>query len=147
MNSIRGFDFPDELHYLLEHDTWARLDADGNVTVGLTSLGAHISGEFIAFMPKPVGTMIERDRALGVLEMSKVIRSARSPVAGTIVDVNERLAKEPSLINASPCADGWLVRLRPSDWNADAVRLVTADALPEAIASYMQFLSETFDKS
>jgi hypothetical protein len=29
MTTIRGLDFPDELFYLLEHDAWARLDADG----------------------------------------------------------------------------------------------------------------------
>src|SRR5262245_47808895 len=75
MAQVRGFEFPDDRYYLLEHDTWARLDGDGQVTVGLTSLGAHISGEFIEFMPKAIGTAIERDRSLGVLEMSKVLRS------------------------------------------------------------------------
>jgi glycine cleavage system H protein len=88
MAKIRGFEFPDALHYLMQHDTWARLDPDGNVNVGITSFGAHISGEFIEFMAKPLGAHIEWERALGMLEMSKVIRSARSPLAGVVVEAN-----------------------------------------------------------
>ncbi len=145
--NIRGFEFPDELHYLIEHDTWVRLDADGNATVGVTSLGAHISGEFIEFMAKPVGASIERDRALGMLEMSKVIRSARSPVSGVIVAANERLKSEPGLINADPYGEGWLVRLRPTAWRDDAAALVTGEAIPMAVDKYMALLSETFGEA
>ena len=141
---VRGFEFPDDLHFLVEHDTWARHEPDGLVTVGLTSLGAHISGEFIEFMPKPAGTRVERDRALGLLEMSKVIRSVRSPVAGVLLEANPRVAREPGLINASPYREGWLVRLQPSAWEHDRALLVDAGALPEAVRAYMALLSESF---
>ncbi len=54
MPVVRGFDFPADLWYLMEQDTWARLDADGLATIGITSLGAHISGDFIeSFIAKP----------------------------------------------------------------------------------------------
>ena len=144
MPTIADFEFPDDLLYLLEQDTWVRLDDDGNATVGITSLGAHISGEFIEFMPKPAGTRVERDRALGLLEMSKVIRSVRSPVAGVLLEANPRVAREPGLINASPYREGWLVRLQPSAWEHDRALLVDAGALPEAVRAYMALLSESF---
>lgn len=76
-----------------------RLDADGVATTGITSLGAHISGEFIEFMAKPLGASVYRERALGMLEMSKVIRSARAPIAGVITAVNERVKTEPTLVS------------------------------------------------
>jgi glycine cleavage system H protein len=144
MANIRGFEFPDALHYLMEHDTWVRLDADGDATVGITSLGAHISGEFIEFMAKPVGTVIARDRALGMLEMSKVIRSARSPIAGVVAATNQRAKTDPKLINSDPYGEGWLVRMRPSAWESDCRLLVTGDAIPASVAAYMALLSETF---
>jgi glycine cleavage system H protein len=144
MATIGDFEFPDELFYLLEQDTWVRLDDDGNATVGITSLGTHISGQFIEFMPKPVGTRVERDRALGLLEMSKVIRSARSPVGGVLLEANARVTHEPGLINTSPYRDGWLVRLQPTDWERDRDLLVTAAGLPEAVRAYMALLSESF---
>jgi glycine cleavage system H protein len=144
MATIGDFEFPDDLLYLLEQDTWVRLDDDGNATVGITSLGAHISGEFIEFMPKPAGTRVERDRALGLLEMSKVIRSVRSPVAGVLLDANPRVTREPGLINASPYRDGWLVRLQPSDFERDRALLVDAAALPDAVKAYMALLAGSF---
>lgn len=147
MAKIRGFEFPDGLYYLMEHDTWAHLDADGNATVGITSLGSHISGEFIEFMAKPVGEAIERDRALGVLEMSKVIRSARSPIAGVIVATNEKAKSSPALINSDPYGEGWLVRMRPSAWAGDSRLLVTGSAIPAAVEAYMALLSETFGEA
>jgi glycine cleavage system H protein len=147
MTTIRGFEFPDELFYLLEHDAWVRLDGDGIATTGITTLGAHISGEFIEFMAKPVGTSIERERALGILEMSKVIRSARSPISGVVTEVNARVRTDPKLINADPYREGWLARLRPAAWAADAALLVTGAAIPAAVDAYMALLSETFDQA
>jgi glycine cleavage system H protein len=147
MATIRGFDFPDELFYLLEHDAWLRLDADGNATTGITSLGAHISGEFIEFMAKPVGTLVERERALGMLEMSKVIRSARSPVTAIILDVNERVRADPKLINSDPYGQGWLLRVGPTAWQEESRLLVTGAAIATAVESYMAFLAETFGEA
>ncbi len=147
MANIRGFEFPDALHYLMEHDTWARRDADGNVTVGITSLGAHISGDFIDFMAKPVGASIERDRALGMLEMSKVIRSARSPISGLMIDANSNVRTEPRLINSDPYGAGWLVRLQPIAWDSDRQLLVTGAAIPAAVEAYMALLSRTFGET
>jgi len=144
MATIRGFDFPDELYYLIEHDTWVRLEADRLATVGITSLGAHISGEFIEFMARPVGEAIERERALGMLEMSKIIRSARAPIGGTIVAINDRARSEPNLINADPYGEGWLVRMRPATWESDIGSLVTGAAIAPAVEAYMALLSETF---
>src|SRR5262245_57043870 len=144
MPVIRGFAFPDDLYYLVEHDTWMRLDADGITTTGITPLGAHISGEFIEFMPKPVGTAVERDRALGMLEMSKVIRSVRAPIAGVIVAVNEKVRQEPGLINHDPYGEGWLVRLRPAAWQSDVEKLISGGAIPAAVEAYMALLAESF---
>jgi glycine cleavage system H protein len=144
MATVRGFEFPDALHYLMQHDTWVRRDGDGNATVGLTSLGSHISGEFIEFLAKPVDAVIDRDRSLGVLEMSKVIRAARSPISGVIVDVNGQVKARPTLINADPYGAGWLVRMRPLAWDVECAMLVTGAAIPGAVEAYMASLAESF---
>jgi glycine cleavage system H protein len=145
VTTVRGFEFPPGLWYLVEQDTWVRRESDGLATVGITSLGAHISGEFIEFIAKPVGTSIHRDRSLGALEMSKVIRSARAPVAGTLVEVNAKVRASPGLINSDPYGEGWLVRLRPASWDEDAALLVSGDAVTAAVESYMSTLVELFD--
>jgi glycine cleavage system H protein len=144
MANIRGFEFPDHLHYLMQHDTWARRDSDGDVTIGLTSLGCHISGTFMEFLAKPVESVIERDRALGMLEMSKVLRAARSPVTGTVVEINDKARSAPTLINADPYGEGWLLRMRPHAWDVECAMLVTGDEIPGAVDAYMALLAESF---
>ena len=65
MTTIRGFDFPDEVFYLLEHDAWARLDVDGHATTGITSLGAHISGELLHYTDRHrLPESVERELSL-----------------------------------------------------------------------------------
>jgi glycine cleavage system H protein len=147
MATVHGFAFPDDRWYLVEHDTWARVDADGDLTIGLTALGAHISGEFIEFMPKPVGSALEQARSLGVLEMSKVIRAARTPASGTVIAVNEQLRATPDLINRDPYGDGWLIRLRPRAWPSESRMLVTGAAIVAAVEAYMVALGETFGEA
>lgn len=137
MPTLRGFPFPDDLFYLVEHDVWAREDADGALTIGLTSLGGHISGEFLDFMPKPIGTVVERDRACAALEMSKTIRSARAPASGTILEINPAVKTEPTLLNTDPYGCGWLLRIQPSDWENEKNLLITGAAIPEAVERYM----------
>ena len=137
MALVRGFEFPDDLFYLMEHDTWARTEPDGTLTVGLTALGAHISGDFLEFLPKPPGTVVDRERAFGMLEMSKTLRSARAPASGTIVAINEGVKREPMLVNREPYAAGWLVKMQPQDWARDAALLVTGAAIAAAALNYM----------
>lgn len=137
MATFRGYEFPDHLNYLVEHDMWARREADGSVTVGITELGAGMAGELYAYMPKAIDTEVERGRALGVVEMSKAIRSVRSPVTGRIVDVNVAAVTRPALINDDPYGEGWLARLAPVDWSADRARLLSGEQLEAPLLAYM----------
>jgi glycine cleavage system H lipoate-binding protein len=141
---VRGFEFPEDRWYLVEQDTWVARGVDGLATVGITSLGAHISGEFIEFIAKPVGTVVERDRSVGALEMSKVIRSARTPVAGIIVAVNAAVRERPALINSDPYGEGWLARLRPGSWDEDIALLAHGEAIGPAVEAYMSLLADSF---
>lgn len=50
-----------------------------------------------------------------MVESVKAASDVYAPLAGTVAAVNEALAGEPNLVNASPFADGWLFRLRPAD--------------------------------
>ena len=77
MAIVRGVNFPDGLYYAVEHHAWAEREADGKVTVGITSLGGALSGDYLAFVPKRVGTEVEQNRSGGFVEMAKTIGSVR----------------------------------------------------------------------
>jgi glycine cleavage system H protein len=125
MAIVRGFAFPDELYYLVEANTWGRIESDGMVTVGVTSYASVTYGEFLAFVPKRIGTDVEWNRGAGVLEMNKTIGSIRTPVAGVIVGSNDKAEQRPALINRDPYQSGWLVKIRPARLEQDIKKLVT----------------------
>src|SRR5262245_21738514 len=96
--NVAGFDFPDALHYHVEHQTWARVEGDGTVTVGITSLGIRLSGDIYMCRPKSVGQVVEQGRSVAVVELAKAIVAVKSPLSGTVVDVNATLASAPELV-------------------------------------------------
>ncbi|MFN0186826.1 MAG: glycine cleavage system protein H [Aquabacterium sp.] len=136
--AVHTLAFPPALHYDIEHQTWARLDADGLVTIGITALGIGLSGEIYMCRPKDVGQVVERGRSVAVVELAKAIVAVKAPLSGTVLAVNPLLAAQPELVHLQPYDDGWLVRLRPQDWHGAAAGLVTGDAVQAAMAIHLQ---------
>jgi glycine cleavage system H protein len=136
--NIAGFDFPPQLHYLIDEDTWAGVEPDGHVTVGITPVGLKLAGELYMCRVKSIGITIEAGKAVAVVELAKSVMSVCSPVGGTIVEINERAEEAPARIADDPYGRGWLARLKPCSAEslaADLARLCTGDALAAAMAA------------
>ena len=127
---------PLELHYLIEHQVWARVHGDGTATVGITALGVQLSGEIYMARPKGVGVMVEQGRAVAVVELAKSIVSVKSPVTGTVVEVNPLLADKPECVHLDPYGAGWLARLALVDFARDLAALLTGEAVAAAMAHH-----------
>ncbi len=127
---------PPELHYLVEHQTWARLEGDGTATVGITALGIRLSGEIYMCRAKRVGTEIAQGTSFAVVELAKSIVAVRSPVTGTVVEANPALADTPELVHLDPYGRGWIARLTLADWAADQAALVHGEAVAPAMAHH-----------
>ncbi len=140
-----GFEFPDELWYHVEHQVWARLQADGTVVVGITSLGVHLAGEVYMCRPKRVGTVVEAGRSVAVVELAKSIVSVKSPVGGQVVEVNPLLAEQPMQVYREPYGAGWLARLAPSDWAADQAALLHGEPVAAAMAQHAWLFQQAGD--
>lgn len=135
--NVAGFEFPAALHYCVDDQTWARVQDDGSVTVGITSLGIGLSGEIFMCRPKPVGQMVEKGRSVAVVELAKAIVSVRSPLSGTVLQVNDALIDRPDLVHVDPYGRGWIARLAPSSWEAERAALAHGDAVvAEAMAHH-----------
>lgn len=141
--NVQGLEFPDTLRYAPEHSLWLREEADGSVTLGLTAYGCALYGQIFAFTPKRVGARIECDRSFGVVEFAKAASSARCPLSGTLLAVNEALLKRPGLINQDCYGEGWMVRLQPENWAAARDAFPLGEAAQPAIAERMRL--DNFD--
>jgi glycine cleavage system H protein len=70
------------------------------------------------------------------VELAKSIVSVKSPVTGTVVDVNATLAEQPERVHEDPYGSGWLARLALTDIEHDRAALVTGDAVAAAMAQH-----------
>ena len=106
--------FPEELKYSKEHE-WVRMD--GNVaTAGISDHAQDALGEivFLEFQLNE-GDKIVLGDVLGSVESVKAVSDIYSPVSGTIVELNQKLADAPETVNQDPYGKGWMVRIEMSD--------------------------------
>ena len=134
--TIRGCDIPEELFYMVERHVWARRDGDV-VTVGLSDVAQHLAKTMVAVTPKGAGRRVAKGKSLATVESSKWVGPVPSPVNGEIVAVNDAVVSSPSVLNRDPYGEGWIARVRPDDWDADAGDLVTGS---DGVEAYRRFL-------
>jgi len=103
---------PDELKYGRSHE-WVKADGDA-VVVGITHYAQDQLGEVVYVELPDVGTSFATGDELGTLESVKAVSEFLAPIPGEVVEVNERLADEPNLVNDDPYGDGWLVKMSGS---------------------------------
>lgn len=137
MATVKGCNFPDDLYYNVENNVWARREADGTVTVGMTTYACSLAGQIVSCTPKKVGKTIEKDKSACTVESGKWVGPVKAPVSGEVVAVNELLSAKAGTINEDPYGSGWMVKMRPVNWDADSVRLVTGGAAAAAFEAKM----------
>jgi glycine cleavage system H protein len=111
---IDNCSFPEDLLYDTENFVWTG-NQEKTVTIGITTIMASIAGKLSRIKLKPVGTKLEKGTSCGFLESAKYFGAVRTPISGTIVQVNKSLMVKPKLANDSPYTEGWFVKIEPSD--------------------------------
>lgn len=104
------------LRFTLEHE-WLRLEASGELTVGITNFAQEALGDVVFVQLPDLGRFAEGNE-VAVLESVKAASNISMPLTGEVVGVNQALADDPELVNASPMDDGWFFRIRVDDLGA-----------------------------
>ncbi len=108
---------PTDRRYSKEHE-WARAEADGTLTIGITAHAAEALGDVVYVEVPAVGDALEAGGTFGVVESVKAVSDLYAPCSGEIVAVNEALEDTPEKVNEDPFGDGWMVCVRPADAGA-----------------------------
>ncbi len=137
MASVKNCNLPDELYYNVENNVWARKEADGTVTVGMTAYACALAGEVVAYTPKKVGRTVDVNKSCATVESGKWVGPVKTPVAGEVAAVNDAVAAKPGTINKDPYGEGWLVKLKPTNLDAEIGALVTGAAIASAFEAKM----------
>ncbi|CAD0262666.1 glycine cleavage system protein GcvH [Pseudomonas veronii] len=123
-------DIPAGLRYAESHE-WARLEADGTVTVGISDHAQEALGDVVFVELAEIGKAFAVGDAAGVVESVKAASDIYSPVAGEVIAVNEELSGSPELLNSDPYG-AWIFKLKPSN-PADLEKLLDAAGYKAAI--------------
>ncbi len=124
-------DIPDELRYTEEHEYVKRGENDV-VIIGITDYAQGELGDVVYIDLPAVGTTFGKTEVFGQLEAVKAVSELFSPLAGEVIEINQALDGDPSLVNQDPYGEGWMIKVRVSD--AAAVdQLLSATAYAQHI--------------
>ena len=129
MPTVKGCNLPDELLYDVDNHIWFKELGDGTVKVGMTAVATAMAGKLVAFTPKSVGKSVKAGKSCATVESGKWVGPAKVAAAGEIVAVNEALVANPSTANDDPYGEGWLVVLKPEEWDGVKTGLVVGSAV------------------
>jgi len=124
MPTVKGCNLPDDLLYDVENQIWFKELGDGTVKLGMTAVATAMAGKLVAYTPKAVGKDVKAGKSCATVESGKWVGPAKSAAGGTIVAINDTLASNPSTANADPYGEGWLIVLKPEDWDSVKAGLV-----------------------
>lgn len=119
-------DIPDALRYTAEHEYIRETDEDRVVVVGVTDYAQGELGDVVYIeLPSP-GDEFSHMEPFGTVEAVKTVSELYCPAAGEILEVNDQLEADPSLVNSDPYGEGWMIRMRLKP-GADMDELLSAD--------------------
>lgn len=125
---------PENLHYTEEHEYLKPTDEAGIVQVGITDYAQGELGDVVYVDLPAVAAKFGRMDVFGTIEAVKAVSELFCPVAGEVVEVNQALEGDPSLVNKDPYGEGWMIKLRVKH-DGELGQLLTA-------ADYAQHIGE-----
>ncbi|OAI18245.1 glycine cleavage system protein H [Methylomonas lenta] len=121
---------PENLKYAATHE-WASLEDGQVVRVGITDFAQSELGDIVFIGLPDVGRTVAVNEQIAVIESVKTASDLFSPVAGTVVEVNESVADAPEQVNDDAYAT-WLFSIK-ADNPAELESLMNADAYQQMI--------------
>jgi glycine cleavage system H lipoate-binding protein len=124
--------------------TWARIQEKGLVTVGADDFAHKALGRIDRIALPKVGQELKSNTPAFKLVQGQKEASFSAPVNGTVLEVNEKLIKNPELLKEQPYKTGWVLKMRPSSISEDLKPLYIADKavswLKTEIGAFRDFL-------
>tara|TARA_B100001765_G_C19437281_1_gene308389 strand:+ start:499 stop:879 length:381 start_codon:yes stop_codon:yes gene_type:complete len=102
-----------EVKFSKEHE-WIKLEGEV-ATIGITKHASEMLGDIVFVELPEKGSTVEKDGTAGVVESTKAASDVYTPVSGEVVDVNQSIVDEPSMINSDPEGNAWFFKLKIKD--------------------------------
>jgi glycine cleavage system H protein len=89
---------PTNLKYAKSHE-WARLEADGTVTIGITAHAQDLLGDMVFVENPATGRKLAAGEECAVVESVKAASDVYAPLAGEVIAANAEVEGSPEKIN------------------------------------------------
>ena len=101
------------LKYTADHE-WLKIE--GNIaTVGITQHATTQLGDLVFVQLPDVGAQVIKGGGAAVVESVKAASDVFAPLDGKVVEINQAIADDPSLVNSDPLGKGWFFKLQLAD--------------------------------
>jgi glycine cleavage system H protein len=120
------------IKYTEDHE-WLRVEADGNITVGVTGYAQEQLGDVVYIQLPEIGRSYGKGDEAAVIESVKVAGEIKMPAEGSVVEVNTAIADDPAVVNQDAEGAGWFFKFKPASAAA-------TDGLMDA-AAYQEFIA------
>ena len=104
-----------EKKYTQEHE-WVEVDGD-TATVGITNHAQESLGDIVFIDLPTVGKEVKSDEELCVIESVKAASDIYAPIDGEVIEINNNLNDDASIVNQDPEKEGWIFKMKISDLN------------------------------
>lgn len=112
-NNEEVFMNPEDIRYHKEH-TWAKVSGK-KATIGITDYAQDALGDIVYIDLPEIEAEVEADTEMAEIESTKATSSVIAPVSGTVLEVNEKLADAPEIMNEEPYTKGWIAVIEMDD--------------------------------
>ncbi|MEA2771601.1 MAG: glycine cleavage system protein [Acetobacteraceae bacterium] len=102
--------------YTKEHE-WIQLDGD-IATVGITDHAQEQLGDLVHVELPELERAVAEGETVAVVESVKAASDIFAPLAGKVVEINETIGEDPSIVNSDAEGEGWFFRLELDDTDA-----------------------------
>ena len=110
---VQGYLLPDELYYDRNH-TWGKVE-ENIITVGLNDFAQRLAKDFVSVDLPIEGKQVTQGKAIASVESGKWVGRIYAIVSGEVIEVNEDLEDDPTLLNTDPYGEGWVLKIRMED--------------------------------
>ena len=118
VKNVSGYRMVEDYYYHFGH-TWAHVENDGRIKVGVDDFTAKVLGVADAVNLPPKGVLLKQGEIGCVLICKDKKAPMQSPVSGTVSVVNDKVLKMPAVAHDDPYHDGWLFLMDPANITSD----------------------------
>ena len=117
--------FPQDIYYHRGH-AWVKLEEGNRIKIGLDDFTQQVMGDIEGIEIPSAGGTLNQGEVAWKIRHGKWKLSQLAPLGGTVVEVNEKLKKDPTLANRSPYEEGWILKIQTKGLNMEMPKLMNS---------------------